>query len=79
MGNYIVIKFRFITHVGGSMIAKAFNRVLDSSHILVRDCEDEQCLLGRLSVRKLSKSGHAVQASRDLLRPAKAWERLLGG
>ena len=61
------------------MRAKIFSGALDTSHILVRDCGGEACMLGRLKVRKLSASGHVVEARGDLLRPARVWERLIGG
>ena len=79
MGNYVVTEFNFTTHFGGPMMAKIFSGALDTSHILVRDCGGEPCILGRLTVQKLSASGHVVHARGDLLRPAKVWERLFGG
>lgn len=79
MGAYVVSEFNFTTHFGGVMQAKIFSGALDTSHVLVRDCDGEPCLLGRLRVRKLSVSGHVVEARGDLLRPATLWERLVGG
>jgi hypothetical protein len=79
MGNYVVSEFNFTTHFGGPMTARIFSGTLDTSHILVRDCDGAPCLLGRLSVRKLSASGHSVHVRGDLLRPARVWERVLGG
>ncbi len=78
-GNYIMTEFNFTTYFNGPMTAKIFSGALDTSHILVRDCDGGACLLGRLSVQKLSASGHVVHARGDLLRPATVWERLLGG
>jgi hypothetical protein len=78
MGNYVVSEFNFTTHFG-PMTARIFSGTLDTSHVLVRDCDGAPCLLGRLSVRKLSASGHTVHARGDLLRPASVWERVLGG
>ena len=79
MGNYVVTEFNFTTHFGGPMRAKIFSGTVDTSHILVRDCGGEPCILGRLKVQKLSASGHTVHARGDLLRPARVWERLVGG
>ena len=79
MGGYVVTEFNFTTHFGGHMSAKVFSGGLDTSHVLVRDCGGEPCMLGRLKVQKLSVSGHVIQARGDLLRPAKVWEQLLGG
>jgi hypothetical protein len=79
MGNYIVTEFNFTTHFNGPMMAKIFSGALDTSHILVRDCDGGPCLLGRLNVRKLSARGHSVHVRGDLLRSARIWERMLGG
>jgi hypothetical protein len=80
MGDYVVTEFNFTTHFGGTMRAKIFSGALDTSHIIVRDCGGEACMLGRLKVRKHSASGHVVVEARgDLLRPARVWERLIGG
>ncbi len=78
-GNYVVTEFNFTTHFGGQMTAKIFSGTLDTSHVLVRGCDGEPCILGRLTVRKLSVAGHVIQARGDLLRPTSLWERLLGG
>lgn len=79
-GSYIVSHFNFTTHFHRSpMMARIFSGALDTSHILVQDCDGTPCLLGRLKVCKLSASGHSVQACGDLLRPARVWERMLGG
>ena len=77
-GNYVVTEFNFTTHFG-PMMGKVFSGALDTSHILVRDCSGEPCILGRLRVQKLSASGHIIHARGDLLRPVRTWERLLGG
>jgi hypothetical protein len=79
IGNYIVTEFNFTTHFNGPMTAKIFSGALDTSHILVRDCDGGPCLLGRLNVQKLSASGHVVHASGNLLRTSNVWERILGG
>lgn len=80
MGEYVVAEFDFCTHLGGRMSAKLFSGALDSSHVLVLDCDGAPCLLGWLRVRRLSPtSGVVVQARADLLRPCTVWERLLGG
>ena len=79
MGSYVVNEFNFTTHFGGHMSAKIFSGALDTSHILVRDCGGEPCILGRLKVQKLSVNGHVIQARGDLLRPAGVWERMIGG
>ena len=79
MGNYVVTEFNFTTHFGGQMSAKIFSGALDTSHVLVRDCGGEPCILGRLKVQKLSTSGHIIQARGDLLRSASPWEALIGG
>jgi hypothetical protein len=79
MDSYVVSEFNFTTHFGGPMTARLFSSTRDTSHILVRDCDGAPCLLGRLNVRKLSARGHSVHVRGDLLRPAKVWERMLGG
>jgi len=79
MGNYVTTEFNFTTHFGEPMIGKLFSGALDTSHVLVRDCDGGPCVLGRLKVQKLSANGHSVQARGDLLRPAKVWERMFGG
>ena len=79
MGNYVVTEFNFTTHFGGPKRAKIFSGALDTSHVLVRDCGGEPCILGRLKVQKLSASGHVVHVHGDLLRPARVWERIVGG
>ena len=61
------------------MMGKVFSGARDTSHVLVRDCDGEPCILGRLKVQKLSVAGHVVTARGNLLRPAKVWERLVGG
>lgn len=79
-GSYIVSQFNFTTYFGSApMMAKIFSGTLDTSHVLVHDCDGAPCILGRLSVRKTSASGHSVHAHGDLLRPARVWERVLGG
>ncbi len=73
MGNYVVTEFNFTTRFGGQMSAKIFSGALDTSHVLVRDCGGEPCILGRLKVQTLSASDHIIQARGDLLRPARPW------
>ena len=79
MGNYLVADFNFTTHFGGPMSGKLFSGSRDTSHILVRDCNGEACIMGRLLVRKLSTRGHAIHACGDLLQSSRVWERILGG
>ena len=78
-GSYVVTEFNFTTHFGGPMNAKIFSGALDTCHVLVRDCDGEPCVLGRLRVQKFSAGGHVLSARGDLLRPANVWERLIGG
>ena len=79
MGNYLVSEFNFTTHFGGPMMGKMFSGTQETSHILVRDCNGEACIMGRLRVRKLSTKGHVIYACGDLLQPSRLWERILGG
>lgn len=79
MGDYVTVEFFFATHFNGRMSARVFSSALNSSHILVMDPDGTPCLLGRLSLGRCSSNGHVIRAHAELLRPANAWERMMGG
>ena len=79
LGNYVVAEFNFTTHFGGSMMGKLFSGTRETSHILIKDCSGNPCILGRLRVQKISATGHVVHACGDLLQSTRVWEQIIGG
>ena len=79
VGACVLTEFKFKTHFNGPMTARLFSDSPDCSHLLIRDGNGSPCLMGRLTVRRLSTNGLSIQARGDLLRAAGVWENVLGG
>jgi hypothetical protein len=77
--DYVITEFTYKTHFGGITTARMFSNALNTSHVLLMDTDKTPCLLGKLTVKKCASSGLQVQAHANLLRPATAWERMMGG
>ena len=78
VGEYVMSEFVYRSYFG-NVSARVFSNTLNTSHILLMDPDGVPCLLGKLSVEKLSARGFTLFAHADLLRPANVWERIFGG
>ena len=78
VGEYAMSEFVYRTYFG-NVSARVFSNSLNTSHVLLMDPDGIPCLLGKLSLQRLSARGFILFAHADLLRPANAWERIFGG